>query len=188
MGSKFLLFVIFVKNLCDAYVSIDRFSVKPSFIGLSAVNELDVTLEKDMISGKVADTITTDNKEIESDSTFAEKISRENERKKKDKVKKTNSSHKEGVFSPAVVLAKKVVGDEELKKLRAKIIGLHTDVITSFVKTHESKLGQQALKILYVIADENKDGNNLIDFEEFSKEAPRTLKTNLTKLAKKNGN
>jgi len=31
------------------------------------------------------------------------------------------------------------------------------------------------------------DDNEVIDFEEFVKEAPRTLRTNLIKLAKKNG-
>ena len=33
----------------------------------------------------------------------------------------------------------------------------------------------------------DKDGNGVIDYEEYSMELPRTLKTNLIKLAKKNG-
>ena len=31
------------------------------------------------------------------------------------------------------------------------------------------------------------DDNDVIDFEEFCKEAPKTLRTNLVKLAKANG-
>merc|ERR1712127_318425 len=33
----------------------------------------------------------------------------------------------------------------------------------------------------------DKDENGVIDFEEYTKELPKTLKVNLTKLAKKNG-
>ena len=33
----------------------------------------------------------------------------------------------------------------------------------------------------------DKDGNSVIDFKEFRDEVPRTLRTNLNKLAKKNG-
>jgi len=33
----------------------------------------------------------------------------------------------------------------------------------------------------------DKDDDGIIDYEEFRKELPKTLRTNLTKLAKKNG-
>lgn len=132
------------------------------------------------------------------------------------------AAHKEGIFSPAVMAAKKVLGDEELNKVRAKAITIHADVIKSFVGTADTPLGQSVLVRLFALADKNKDGkldaseislalnilgfswlqdkqvagivkradfdeNGEIDYEEFIAEAPKTLKTNLVKLAKKNG-
>jgi hypothetical protein len=38
-----------------------------------------------------------------------------------------------------------------------------------------------------ILARADKDENAVLDFQEFVNEAPKTLKTNLTKLAKKNG-
>jgi len=224
LSSKFLLILAFTQNFCNAYVTLARLSTRPSFISSSTVNEIDVTFAKNMDSVNVDEKIIRNEEETKIDSTPVANLGfqEENNAKRTDIVKKSNSSHKEGVFSPLVLLTKKVVGDEKLKKFRAKVIGLHTDVISSFVKTHETKFGQEALKMLYFIADQNKDGrldefeiksalhkldfewiedkqlkgivkradkdgNNVIDFEEFCKEAPRTLKTNLTKLAKKNG-
>jgi len=130
--------------------------------------------------------------------------------------------HKEGIFSPAVLAAKAVLGDEQLNKVRAKAISMHSDVISSFVDTHESPTGQAALKTLFTIADKDGNGticedelnaalqalgftwlkekqvkgifkradtdeNGAICLDEFMNEAPKTLRTNLTKLAKKNG-
>jgi hypothetical protein len=129
--------------------------------------------------------------------------------------------HKEGLLSPVVILSKQVLGEEELNKLRGKVIGIHSDVIAKFVDTHETAIGQQALKALFAIADKNKNGtieehelkeallklgfdlkekqikgvferadadsNGAIDLEEWMREAPKTLRTNLIKLAKKNG-
>jgi hypothetical protein len=130
-------------------------------------------------------------------------------------------AHKEGPLSPVVILAKKVLGDAELNKLRGKVIGLHSDVIGSFVETASSPFGEQVLKTMFQLADLNKNGkideqelsgalralgfdladkqikgifdradldaNGDLDFEEFRKEAPKTLRTNLVKLAKRNG-
>jgi len=114
------------------------------------------------------------------------------------------------------------MGNDNLTKLRAKIISLHSDIISSFVNTHDTSYGDLALKALYSMADKNKDGsldenevisalhnlgftwiqdeqlkgimkradvdgNNVIDFNKFRDEMPRTLRTNLIKLAKKNG-
>jgi hypothetical protein len=127
-----------------------------------------------------------------------------------------------GVFSPIVLTAKKVVGDERLNKIRAKVISLHSEVIGGFVQTYDSPIGRSVLKSLFEVADVNKNGkieeeelaaamhllgfswlqakqvqgifkradldeNGDIDFDEFMKEAPKTLRTNLIKLAKKNG-
>jgi hypothetical protein len=74
--------------------------------------------------------------------------------------------HKEGIFSPAVLAAKAVMGDEQLNKVRAKAISLHSDVIASFVDTHETPTGQAALKTLFAIAD--KDGNGTICEKELN--------------------
>lgn len=136
---------------------------------------------------------------------------------------KTGGPHKNaGLFSPMVLTAKKVVGDEQLGKIRAKVISMHSDVIGNFVETYDTPVGRSVLKTLFGVADVNKNGkieeeelatamhilgfswlqnkqiqgiferadldeNGAIDFDEFMKEAPKTLRTNLIKLAKKNG-
>eukprot|EP00573_Skeletonema_grethae_P004874 CAMPEP_0201710002 /NCGR_PEP_ID=MMETSP0578-20130828/58399_1 /ASSEMBLY_ACC=CAM_ASM_000663 /TAXON_ID=267565 /ORGANISM="Skeletonema grethea, Strain CCMP 1804" /LENGTH=270 /DNA_ID=CAMNT_0048199005 /DNA_START=213 /DNA_END=1025 /DNA_ORIENTATION=- len=136
--------------------------------------------------------------------------------------KKANAAHKEGIFSPIVVAASTILGQDELNKVRAKAISIHSDLIKSFVGTSDSEFGQGVLQQLfrYVDADNSgyidkeelsvalsmlgfkwlKDkqvngifkradanGDGIISLEEFLEEAPRTLKTNLVKLAKNNG-
>lgn len=128
----------------------------------------------------------------------------------------------QGIFAPAVLGAKSVMGTKELNALRANIISQHTKVINAFVDTSESPFGQIVLKQMFEAADkdssggldkeevrealhalgftfiENKqvdkifaradlDGDEVIDFEEFVKETPTTLRKSLVKLAKKNG-
>jgi hypothetical protein len=79
--------------------------------------------------------------------------------------KKAASGHKQdGLFAPAVMLAKKVLGDEQLNKVRGKAIGLHSNVIGKFVDTSDSKVGDAALHTLFTIADTDKNG--AIDEEE----------------------
>jgi EF-hand domain pair len=132
------------------------------------------------------------------------------------------SQHKNGIFSPVVILAKNVLGEQELNKVRAKAISLHSDVIGDFVATSDSMIGNMVLRRLFVLADKDKNGvicqeelatalqtlgfewlkdkqingifdradtdkNGAIDMDEWMKEAPKTLRTNLVKLAKKNG-
>jgi hypothetical protein len=86
--------------------------------------------------------------------------------KPKPSIKAKGPAHKEGPLSPMVVLAKKVLGDAELNKLRGKVIGLHSDVIGSFVKTANSPFGEQVLKTMFQLADQNKNGK--IDEQELS--------------------
>ena len=135
---------------------------------------------------------------------------------------KGGAIHKQGIFSPAVLAAKAVLGDEQLNKIRAKAISMHSDVIKQFVDTYEMPTGQAALKTLFTICDKDGNGiltedelsaafqsigftwlkekqvkgilkradaddNGAIDYEEFINEAPKTLRTNLVKLAKQNG-
>lgn len=132
------------------------------------------------------------------------------------------SPHKDGIFSPVILTAKQILGDEQLNKIRAKVISLHSDVISSFVDTYDSALGKAIAQQFFVIMDKNKDGkldeeeianafqslgfdwlkekqvkgilaradaNNdgFVDFTEYLDELPKTLRTNLIKLAKKNG-
>jgi EF-hand domain pair len=127
-----------------------------------------------------------------------------------------------GVFAPVVLLAKNVLGEEQLNKVRAKAISLHSDVISSFVDTSDTALGLSVLKALFYLVDTNHNGvvdeaelaqalsvlgfewlkdkqvkgifqradldaDGRIDLEEWIREAPKTLRTNLIKLAKKNG-
>lgn len=143
--------------------------------------------------------------------------------KKKDAPKKSGGAvHKQGIFSPVVLAAKAILGEEQLNKIRAKGISIHSDVIASFVETHELPTGQAALKTLFSLVDKDGNGtiseselsaafqtlgftwlkekqvkgifaradadeNGDIDLQEFMNEAPKTLRTNLIKLAKQNG-
>ncbi|KAL7495088.1 hypothetical protein ACHAWT_007323 [Skeletonema menzelii] len=136
--------------------------------------------------------------------------------------KKANAAHKEGIFSPIVVAAGAVLGPEQLNKVRAKVISIHSDLIKSFVGTSDSAFGQAVLQQIFKYVDVDKsgyidkeelsvalsllgfkwlkekqvdaifaradvNGDGMISLEEFMDEAPRTLKTNLVKLAKNNG-
>jgi len=129
----------------------------------------------------------------------------------------------DGLFSPIVKAAKKVLGETTLNKVRGDVIGQHSKVISAFCDSSESAVGKIALKQLYRLADKDgngkldkdelkealqslgfthlgdaqidgifaradADGSTEIDFEEFMAEAPKTLRTNLIKLAKTNGN
>merc|ERR1712078_814646 len=127
-----------------------------------------------------------------------------------------------GIFAPAVLGAKQVMGEQNLKELRANVIAKHTKVISSLVDTSDSPFGQIVLRRMFEAADKDgdgtlskeevrealyalgftfiedkqmaqiwkradKDGNDVIDFEEFAQETPKTLRTSLVKLAKQNG-
>lgn len=139
----------------------------------------------------------------------------------KKKMAKKPAHGKQGVFSPVVLLAKDVLGDSRLNKIRGDLIGLHSNVIGSFVETAHTDFGNQVLKALFKIADKDQSGtieeeelkdallalgfdlkpkqisgifaradadeNGKLDLDEFMQEMPRTLRTNLIKLAKKNG-
>ena len=72
----------------------------------------------------------------------------------------------EGIFAPAVLLTKEIMGITELNKLRGKIIAMHSDVIGKFTETAQSEFGNQVLKVLFTLADKNKDGT--IDEEELT--------------------
>ena len=136
--------------------------------------------------------------------------------------KKAGNPHKKGVFSPIVVAAGAVLGDEQLNKIRGKVIALHSDLIKSFVDTADSSFGKAVLRQLFDFVDVDKsgyldktevatalsmlgfkwlgekqvdgiferadaNGDSEISLEEFMVEGPRTLRTNLVKLAKSNG-
>lgn len=141
---------------------------------------------------------------------------------KKAAPKKKGNPHKEGVFSPIVVAAGTVMGEETLNKVRGKVIAIHSDLIKSFVGTSDTAFGKAVLKQLFNLVDTDKsgyldkeelavalsmlgfewlkekhvakiferadaNGDEEISLEEFMQEAPKTLSTNLVKLAKKNG-
>lgn len=72
--------------------------------------------------------------------------------------KKGGNPHKEGVFSPIVVAGKVVLGKDQLIKIRAKIIGLHSDLIKSFVATSDSETGKTVLRQLFKIVDTDNSG------------------------------
>lgn len=138
--------------------------------------------------------------------------------------KKNSAHHQQGLFSPAVQLAKNVLGETELNRIRGNAIAMHSDTIKSFVATAETtEFGANVLRTLYKMADRNGNGKmemeeleaflkrslgfrflgdkqihgifkraggeekGFISLEEWLAEAPKTLKTNLIKLAKTNG-
>lgn len=138
------------------------------------------------------------------------------------KAPKKYAPSSQGIFAPLVVGAKRVMGEQELKELRAMVISKHSKVIANFVDTSESPFGQLVLRKMFEYADKDdsgtldkeevraalrdlgfdwleekqvdqivtradKDDNEVIDFEEFVKETPVTLRRNLVKLAKRNG-
>jgi len=80
--------------------------------------------------------------------------------------KKKMNPHKEGVFSPIVVAGKSVLGKDSLLKIRAKIIGLHSDLIKSFVATSDSDSGKAVLRQLFKIVDTDNSGS--LDKEELA--------------------
>jgi len=88
------------------------------------------------------------------------------EPKKTPAAKPKKNSDNEGLFAPAVLLTKEILGITELNKLRGKIIKMHSDVIGDFTETAQSEFGIQVLKVLFTLADKNGDGT--IDEEELS--------------------
>jgi hypothetical protein len=74
------------------------------------------------------------------------------------KKKSTGNPHREGVFSPIVVAAGAVLGDEQLNKIRGKVIALHSDLIKSFVDTADSTFGKAVLRQLFNFVDADKSG------------------------------
>eukprot|EP00593_Proboscia_inermis_P001676 CAMPEP_0171295854 /NCGR_PEP_ID=MMETSP0816-20121228/4496_1 /TAXON_ID=420281 /ORGANISM="Proboscia inermis, Strain CCAP1064/1" /LENGTH=127 /DNA_ID=CAMNT_0011768845 /DNA_START=319 /DNA_END=702 /DNA_ORIENTATION=- len=54
--------------------------------------------------------------------------------------------------------AKNIMGENELKQFRAKIILKHTQVIKKFVDTNDSKFGQSVLNNGFEAIDKNGDG------------------------------
>jgi len=86
------------------------------------------------------------------------------EKASKKEKKETRAAWQEGIFAPAVIGAKKVMGEQQLKEFRASVIAKHSKVIGNFVDTSESKFGQLVLKRMFDYAD--KDGNGTLDKEE----------------------
>lgn len=78
--------------------------------------------------------------------------------------KKGGNPHKEGVFSPIVIAAGTILGDDQLNKIRGKVISLHSDLIKSFVNTADSEFGKAILRQLFNFVDTDKSG--YLDKEE----------------------
>ena len=102
------------------------------------------------------------------EATVAPKVAPKPKKSKTSKAKGSGGAvHKQGIFSPAVLLAKDVLGEKELNKLRAKAIGLHSDVIGKFVETSQSRVGETVLRQLFHLADEHQNGT--IDQDELTR-------------------
>jgi hypothetical protein len=87
--------------------------------------------------------------------------------------KKAASHGSTGVLAPVVKTVKSVIGEEELNKLRGKVIAMHSDIIKSFVDTSDSPLGQTVLRTMFDVADV-LDKNGTVDEIELGK-ALKTL-------------
>ena len=74
---------------------------------------------------------------------------------------------KNGIFTPVVRLAKRLVGKERFLSFRGRVIGAHTKVIQAFVDTSDSPFGCLALEKLFEMAD--LDGDGTIDRDELEK-------------------
>lgn len=72
--------------------------------------------------------------------------------------KRKGNPHKAGVFSPIVVAGKAVLGVDQLTKVRAKIIGMHSDLIKSFVASSDSEFGKSVLRQLFNLVDTDNSG------------------------------
>ena len=81
-------------------------------------------------------------------------------RMKKSTKKRTNTKQQQqGVLVPVVVLAKMLLGEQRLNKLRGKVIGYHTKVIGAFTKTATTTdFGIQTLTALFEQADTDRNG------------------------------
>ena len=206
-------------------MSADAFTVSPSAVR-SATRLADTTPANDFFTEEIAEEpkVAMSDSPEPSKPTAAMTDSVEPSKPIAPKVvKKKAAPHgKEGVFSPAVTALKSVMGDDELNKLRGKVISMHSEVIKNFVDTSDSVFGQAVLKGMFAVADvdrsgtveaaelekalktlgfrylndkqvrgiferADKDKDGHIDLDEWMKEAPKTLRTNLVKLAKQNG-
>merc|ERR1719283_276144 len=74
---------------------------------------------------------------------------------------------KNGIFSPVVRLAKRIVGKERFLSFRGRVIGAHTKVIQAFVDTSDSPFGCLALEKLFELAD--LDGDGTVDRDELER-------------------
>ena len=74
---------------------------------------------------------------------------------------------KNGIFSPIVRLAKRLVGKERFMSFRGRVIGAHTKVIQAFVDTSDSPFGCLALEKLFELAD--LDGDGTVDRDELER-------------------
>lgn len=84
------------------------------------------------------------------------------------KTPKAKGGHgKDGIFAPAVGVAKNVLGEEKLNQVRGKAISMHSKVIGDFVETAKSESGDRVLQSLFELADMDKNGT--IDEEELAR-------------------
>merc|ERR1712032_645941 len=71
---------------------------------------------------------------------------------------------KDGIFTPIVQGAKVIVGEQQLKEVRAKVIKMHGELMGNFIDTADSPSGDFALEQLFKAAD--TDGSGKLDKEE----------------------
>jgi hypothetical protein len=71
---------------------------------------------------------------------------------------------KDGIFTPVVQGAKVIVGEQQLKEIRAKVIKMHGELMGNFIDTADSPSGDFALEQLFKAAD--TDGSGKLDKAE----------------------
>mmetsp|Transcript_7769 Transcript_7769/g.13533 ORF Transcript_7769/g.13533 Transcript_7769/m.13533 type:complete len:243 (+) Transcript_7769:188-916(+) len=142
--------------------SIHQCPLRTTTLSLSAEsNEEDVELTRQVIMNHI-DTPEEDEKPISDippmPAADVEPAAKPKPAAAKKAPKKKGISHKEGVFSPIVVAAGTILGDEQLNKIRGKFITIHSDLIKSFVGTSDSDVGQAVLRQIFNLVDTDKSG------------------------------
>merc|ERR1711865_157880 len=72
--------------------------------------------------------------------------------KQKEAAQVAGTDDMDGVFAPAVVLTKEVMGVKNLNTLRARVVKEHTTIISKFTDTADTSFGDTVLKLLFELA------------------------------------
>lgn len=170
MFSRHILALLFAaavsQQRASAFMPSTHMALQPTMMHASSRALVDPSLEKpffcDVAQSQDQDTATI----LDSRLTRVDSQETKPSPTKKAQPKRAGNPHKEGVLSPIVYAAGTVIGKEQLNKIRAKFISLHSDVIKSFVDTSDSIFGKSVLRQLFNLVD--ADGSEYLDKSELA--------------------